>query len=145
MKKQTEKAPKEKRSRVFKEQRTKIAKAQQAKMPGEWLYLTAEGINVRQIADAVGDAYETELWEEAGVLEIMLGEKSSMDIEQTRVRPGDTFTADFLLENGCAEIFLVTFVPETYERAEALMRQILSRCGGLFCGDTEDFTPVIRE
>lgn len=121
----------------------KAAAGQQGMVTGEWLYLAAAGMNVRQIADAVEEC-ETELWEDAGVLEIVLGEKSSMDIEQTKVRHGDDVTGSFLAENGCAEIFLVTFAPEEYRRAEEIMRRILSRCGGLFCGDTVDFKPEIR-
>lgn len=114
------------------------------RMPGEWLYMAPEGLNVRQIADALGAAYETELWEAAGVLEIVLGEKNSVDIEQTQIHPKDIVTADFAAQNGCCEIFLVTFSPEIYDAAERLMRQILEQCGGLFCGDNEELTPVLR-
>lgn len=116
----------------------------QQKMPGEWLYMAPEGVTVRQIADALGTSYETELWEAAGVLEIVVGEKNSVDIEQTQIHPKDTVTADFAAENGCSEIFLVTFSPEIYDAAERLMRQILEQKGGLFCGDNEELSPVLR-
>lgn len=120
------------------------SKEKQPKVTGEWLYLAAAGTTVRQIAEAVGTDHETELWEDAGVLEILFEEKSSMDIEETKMRPGDEVMERFMEENGCAALFLVTFLPEEYARAKVLMKQIIDRCGGLFCGDTEDFTPLFR-
>lgn len=113
-------------------------------VPGEWLYLTKTGIRVREIADAVATTCETEIWEDAGVLEIMLSEKSSMDVEHVRINPKDELTRSFVKEAGYEEVFLVTFVPEEYEYVEKIMKQIMAVCGGMFCGDTEDFLPVVR-
>ena len=39
-------------------------------------------------------------------------------------------------------VFLVTFKLETYEEAKLVMRKIMEKTGGFFCGDTEDFTPM---
>lgn len=111
-------------------------------LPGEWLYVASEGMNVRRIADAVA-AHELELWEDAGVLEIAVSEKQSVDIEHVRIHPKDELTKAFVEEHGCTEVFLVTFSSEIYEQAMNIMQQILTECGGLVCGDTEDFTPVI--
>lgn len=122
----------------------KRTKEERPEVPGEWLYLAPEGVTVRQIAETVLKKYGIELWEEAGVLEIELGEGSSIDMEHTAIHPKDTFTRSFVEENGCAEVYLVTFAPENYDGAKEVMRQILAGCGGLFCGDTENFTPIIR-
>ena len=113
-------------------------------VPGEWLYVAKEGVDVRRIAAALPDAYETELWEEAGVLEIVLAEKSSMDFEHARIHPKDELTRAFVENAGCSEVFLVTFAPEEYERVKYIMQQIMEQCGGLFCGDTEDFVPRVE-
>lgn len=129
---------------------TKISKKQkQVKkespaVPGEWLYLAPEGVTVRGIAGAIRKKDAIELWEEAGVLEIELGERSSFDMEHATIHPKDAFTRSFVEENGCTEVYLVTFAPENYDGAKEIMQQILDGCGGLFCGDTEDFAPVIR-
>lgn len=126
------------------QKKSKKAKAKKPAVPGEWLYLAPEGVTVRQIAGAVHKKDGIELWEEAGVLEIELGEGSSLDMEHTAIHPKDTFTRNFVEENGCAEVYLVTFPPENYDGTKAVMQQILAGCGGVFCGDTEDFTPIIR-
>ena len=45
-------------------------------------------------------------------------------------------------EHQVKTVFLVTFKPETYEEAKKVMRRIMDKTGGFFCGDTEDFTPM---
>lgn len=122
----------------------KVQKMESAKTPGEWLYLAKEGVTIRQIERAIGESYEIELWEEAGVLEVAFAETSSMDFEHVKIHPKDELTRDYVAKEGCAEVFLVTFVPEEYERAREIMSQIMKACGGMFCGDTEDFMPVVR-
>lgn len=125
----------------------KFGKTQQdnkIKVTGNWLYFTSEHIGVRAIYETVKDAYETEIWEDAGVLEIELGEGSSFDVEQSLIHPKDELTRAFAEEKGCSYVFLVTFKPEDYEKAEKVMRQIQERIGGFFCGDTEDFTPILQ-
>ena len=46
-------------------------------------------------------------------------------------------------EHQVKTVFLVTFKPETYEEAKKVMRRIMDKTGGFFCGDTEDFTPML--
>lgn len=118
------------------------AEGQAQAVSGEWLYLAPEGITIRKIADSIRE--EAELWEEAGVLEVSMGEKRSFDVECASVNPKDTLTQNFMAANGCANVFLITFAPESYPQAREVMKQILGQCGGLFCGDTQDFSPVIR-
>lgn len=121
---------------------TKQSKTERVTVPGEWLYVAPEGVNARRIADVIPNQ-EMELWEEAGVIEIMVSEKQSVDIEHVRIHPKDELTRAFVESHGCSEVFLVTFPSEIYEQTLSVMRQILAECGGLFCGDNEDFSPVI--
>lgn len=113
-------------------------------IPGEWLYVTTADIDVRRIADALPTELDIQLWEEAGVLEINVGEKQSIDMEQVKIHPTDELTRSFVETHGCSEVFLVSFAPEIYEQARGIMQRILTECGGLFCGDTEDFAPIIQ-
>lgn len=114
-------------------------------MPGEWLYFASAETTVREIAGALeGEAYELEIWEDAGVLEIGMGEGETVDFEQTQIHPKDEVTAAFARENQCKTVFLVTFVPENYEKAEKIMRRILQENGGVFCADTEELEPALR-
>lgn len=114
------------------------------KKVGDWLYFCPEEITVRNIYDIFAERDDVEIWEDAGVLEIPMGEKSSFDMETAEIHPKDEITRSFADEQGAKCVFLVTFMPEDYEAAEQIMKQILGKFGGLFCGDTEDFMPQVR-
>ena len=116
-----------------------------ADVPGEWLYFAPETVGVRQIADVLDGTCELEIWQEAGVLEIMYGGESSMDMEEGTIHPKDQVTAAFAEEHDCDRVYLVTFSAEEYEKVLPVMRHILQECGGIFCGDTEDFKPILTE
>ena len=111
---------------------------------GDWLYFCPEEISVRDIYEVFADTVDAEIWEEAGVLELLLTEKSTLDIETAQIHPKDEITQNFAKEQGAKCVFLATFLPEDYLQAEQMMRQLLEKFGGIFCGDTEDFTPVIQ-
>lgn len=113
-------------------------------VPAEWLYMTDREIGVHEIASSFESEEMTEIWEEAGVAEVILGEKDSMDMELTENDLGDEESNRFLLENQVKTLFLVTVSPMEFEKAEECMKKIIAANGGFFCGDTEDFTPVIQ-
>ena len=125
--------------------KTAQEKKKKADVPGEWLYFAPEAVDVRQIADVLDGTCELEIWQEAGVLEIMYGGESSMDMEEGTIHPKDQVTAAFAEEHDCDRVYLVTFSAEEYEKVLAVMRHILQECGGIFCGDTEDFKPILTE
>ena len=115
--------------------KTAQEKKKKADVPGEWLYF----------ADVLDGTCELEIWQEAGVLEIMYGGESSMDMEEGTIHPKDQVTAAFAEEHDCDRVYLVTFSAEEYEKVLPVMRHILQECGGIFCGDTEDFKPILTE
>ena len=125
--------------------KTAQEKKKKADVPGEWLYFAPEAVDVRQIADVLDGTCELEIWQEAGVLEIMYGGESSMDMEEGTIHPKDQVTAAFAEEHDCDRVYLVTFFAEEYEKVLPVMRHILQECGGIFCGDTEDFKPILTE
>lgn len=116
----------------------------QNQITGDWLYFCPQEITIRTIYEILKELKNVEIWEEAGVLEIPLGEKGSFDVEAVQIHPKDEVTQQFAKEQGAKSVFLVTFSPEDYEGAKTLMKQILDKFGGLFCGDTEDFAPQVR-
>ena len=73
----------------------KAASMKKADVPGEWLYFAPEAVGVRQIADALDGTCELEIWQEAGVLEIMYGGESSMDMVEGSIHPKDEVTRVF--------------------------------------------------
>ena len=111
---------------------------------GDWLYFCPKEVTIRSLYEIFSEQEDVEIWEEAGVLEIPIGEKSSFDVESAQIHPKDEITLQFAAEHGIKSVFMVTFVPEDYEKAEQIMKQILVKFGGLFCGDTEDFMPQLR-
>lgn len=110
----------------------------------EWLYMTDREITVRDIASAFAPQEMVEIWEDAGVAEVILGEKSSMDMEWMENDLGDEESNRFLEENQVKTLFLVTIPPLEFEAAKVCMEKIIAANGGFFCGDTQDFTPVVR-
>ena len=132
-----------------------------AKVSGDWLYLSKQILSVRDLYQAIPDTNNCEIWEEAGILEISIGEKSSIDIEayislsldsdtsealDAAQLPslGDEIGDNFLQAYDTKSLFYVSFNPENYELAKAVMEAIVKNIGGLFCADTEDFMPQIK-
>ena len=111
---------------------------------GAWLYFCPQEITVRGLYEIFAERDDVEVWEEAGVLEIPMDEKSSFDIEAAQIHPKDEITRQFADEQSAKCVFLVTFMPKDFDKAETIMKQILEKFGGLFCGDTEDFMPQLR-
>lgn len=130
----------------------KKSKKENNQMPGDWLYFAPENVTVRHIFDVLTNAnddtitasYEVEIWEDAGVLEVGLSDGATLDIEQTEIPAKDGITTAFAKEHGCECVFLVTIKPEEFDIAKNAMQKIVASLGGLFCGDTEDFTPVLQ-
>ena len=85
----------------------------------------------------------TEIWEEAGVLEVILSDGSSMDFEEGNHNLQDPYSQRFLAANQVQKIFSVTLGPDNYELARVQMKRIVEQMGGFFCGDTDDFRPGI--
>lgn len=122
----------------------KPVKQELPSVPSEWLYLTDREITVRDIAEAFTDTDTlVELWEEAGVVEVILDEKASMDVEWTELDLGDEEGNAFLESHQTESLFFVTVPPERFDAAQSCMEKIIERNGGLFCGDTEDFMPTV--
>lgn len=89
------------------------------------------------------DQYDIEIWEEAGVLEIGYAEKASMDIEMVEVDLRDEYSNQFMEERGVKSLFYITIKPDDFSICEKIMKEIITKNGGFFVGDTEDFSPEI--
>ena len=125
----------------------KIKNPTKTNCPKEWLYLNPAEVTPRQIAEVFEkeDRFAAQLWEEAGVVEIELGENAkSIDMEKTGADLGDEDSNQYLMERNIISVYLVTIVPEDERIAYEAMRCVTATLGGYFCGDTEDFTPVIK-
>ena len=112
-------------------------------VPSNWFYMSENEIGVADIKTQLDKIeLKTEIWEEAGVLEIILGEAGSMDMEEIEDDFEDEYSRAFLEEHQVKSLFYVTIKPEVYDKAKEVMEVICGKLGGFFCGDTEDFTPI---
>ena len=112
--------------------------------PLHWYYMATSEITVEDLKSAVSsDDYDIEIWKEAGVLEVGIEEKASMDFEACEPDLRDEYSNQFLKDHEVKALFFVTLPPIAFEKCEKVMRKIISANEGFFCADTDDFTPVI--
>ena len=116
------------------------------KLPSQWLFLAKEEVTARDVKNALDDCecVELEIWEAIGIVEVVLSDGKSIDFEQTEVDLGDAYSNDFLEKQGAKALFYVTIHPDSATLVQPVMKHLLSKVDGIFCGDTEDFTPVVR-
>lgn len=124
----------------------KAAAVRTPQVTPNWLYMNQQEITLAQIGQAVDPVRypEVHLWAEMGVLEIEVAEKASVDFEAMECDLEDEVGNAFLAENKVKTLVMITIVPAAWEESKALMTEICTKCGGFFCGDTEDFTPVVK-
>lgn len=110
----------------------------------EWIFLTTEEMEVTAIKNILEEAYELEIWEAAGVLEVTLPSGEGVDFEETAVRDNDTLLLEQMEAENMQRIYLVTVGTESKEEFTSLFQKILAKTEGLFLADNENLTPVIK-
>lgn len=121
-------------------------KEKQVQQPREWLYLAKGDTTLKGLSEKLvqQDGYETELWEEAGVLEIILPSGDSVDIEEGSVHEKDELLLATLQKEGADKVFVVTLGKESYEEAQKVMQKMIFHEGGIFCVDNDTLSPIYR-
>lgn len=128
--------------------KSKLKKIKEGKKPSlnlplGWFLMCGRELSVLDIEKAVDEGIDVQVWTEARVAEIIIGEKSSIDIEQMDVDLGDDFSNEYLKEKKVASLFYVSFKPENYEAAKKVLKPMAQALDGFVCGDTEDFLPIM--
>lgn len=90
-------------------------KAGTATVTKEWLYMNPNSITVAEIENALEgmDGIETEIWKEAGVLEVEVPEHHSMDIEEIAVNLKDEYANAYLKEHDIHALLLSQLTQKT--------------------------------
>ena len=102
-------------------------------------------ITVAEIKEAIDDSgYVIEIWKDAGVLELTVGEKEHIDIEEIGIDMHDEYSDNFIAENQIKSVFYISIRQEFYVKAEALFKTMAAKLNGFVCGDTDDFSPIIK-
>ncbi len=123
----------------------KKANKQQVNLPSGWFYMADKELFVADLQDAFADdSFETDIWRDLGILEICVGEKNYIDVEHCEVDLEDEYSNDYLEAHHVKSLFYLSFKPDAYEACLPALKKILAKHGGFICGDTDDFTPVIR-
>lgn len=127
-------------------------KTVQKSSPGalcDWLYMSERAVSLEQIYEEMTTTckMDVEIWPQAEVLEICVGEKASIDVERASIADfEDDFSKAFLSERGIAEVYYVNYPADGPEGAKckAVLEKLCAGLGGMLVGDTDDFTPVIK-
>lgn len=122
-------------------------KSSSSNIPYEWFYMNNREItvrNIKEILDSMNDV-SIEIWNEAAVIEIQVGESGTLEMESAELDLGDPYSNDFLKRNNVASLYYVTIDTEHYVEMKKIMEKIINTIGGFFCADTDDFMPVIGE
>lgn len=111
--------------------------------PAGWYYMSDKELTVSDLAEIYDSkSLDIEVWKEAGVLEIGVEEKISIDVEACDLDLGDDFSNAFLEKHKIKSLFYVTFKQEEAELCLPYVKMLPKLLDGLLCGDTEDFTPI---
>lgn len=114
--------------------------------PQGWFIMCKNDTSIESVANVFDkEKYDVEVWIAAGVSEIGVAEKTSIDIEQIGNEFRDEFSNDFIAENGVKEVFYVSFNPASFDTCFPVLRSAVEKLEGAFlCADSEDFNPVYR-
>jgi hypothetical protein len=112
-------------------------------------YMLPESVGAKSLAEAMVDsapelAESLECWEEAGVLEIMVGEEGSIDFEMLELSE-DEVQDEFLQAHKITEVYLVHTDSTQLGEVKKLVAGLIEKFGGLLCSDSKDFMPIILQ
>lgn len=112
----------------------------------EWLYMNTAEISFGQVKEAFSEDGEVsvQIWKEAGVCELEILDSKSIDLEISELDLQDDYANEYLKEHEIKTLFFVTISPDEFAKTKKVMEQMTEKLGGYFCGDTADFTPVIK-
>ena len=116
------------------------------RLPSQWLFVAKEEVTARDVKNSLEDydGIELEIWDAAGIVEVVLSDGKSIDFEQTEVDLGDDYSNAFLAKQQAKALFYVTIHPDSAELVQPVMKHVLAKISGVFCGDTDDFEPYIK-
>lgn len=108
------------------------------------LYMTPLSITAKDIAALFGSTYglTVELWAEMDVLELILPNQNSIDIESIDAVLQNPSDVAFMKNRGIKTIFAINLCKDDLPEATPYFDQLVAKYSGFVCADSEDFTPV---
>ena len=110
-------------------------------------YMIPQTVGAKAIAKVLLEekpeyAEQIECWEEAGVLEISVGEDGSIDMELLDLTKEEQ-SEGFLVSNQICCVYSVHTDSERMKETKDIFECLVNRIGGLLCSDSADFMPII--
>lgn len=119
--------------------------AQQRAVLEEWFFMSKREASVLQIKEVLEqiEGADCEIWKEMGVIECTIPDSFCMDMEQIACDLQEEDANAFLKEHAIVCLYAVTIQADTLAAIEPVLQQLSAAFDGFFCGDTEDFSPMI--
>ena len=110
-------------------------------------YMIDSVLSVKEIAGSLLEEKpeldeKMECWEEAGVLEIITGEESSIDMEMLELSK-DEMEDEFLVTHKVVCVYSVHTDTTQLQHVKELFGILVGKRGGMLCSDTADFQPIL--
>lgn len=110
-------------------------------------YMNSCELSVKTICDGVLQSRpeledSIECWEEASVVEFLVGEDSSIDMEMLELSR-DELEDEFLSANKIVCAYSVHTDTSQLQEVKAIFEVLVGKCGGMLCSDTADFYPIL--
>jgi len=114
-------------------------------VPESFLFLAAKEVKVRDLMDTIMTKYEyeIEIWDDAGILEIIVGEKASIDVEEFSINPRDELLVEVAKKAGAKSAFCFAAPVEVFADTKNILLLLKDTIGGSVVGDTADLKPEL--
>lgn len=108
------------------------------------LYMTPTEVKAKDIADLFAENVKinVELWDDMNVIELLLSNESSVDLEPLDINFKDPSDTAFVRNRSIRTIFAVNCAEEDLEIVKQCFETIIDQFAGFLCADTPDFKPV---
>lgn len=109
----------------------------------ELFYMTPQIVSAKDISLILKEVEHTqiELWEDMNVLELILSNGNSIDIEPIKTDFKNPSDMAFVKNRDIKTIFAVTVCEDDIEEVKDYFKVIKDKIDGFLCSDSEDFKP----
>jgi len=112
-----------------------------------YYYMSTADLSAKSLSTAILNSLpqykeQLECWDAAGVVEIELGEKSSIDIEKLPLFE-DESDQKFLKKHQIQSIFSIQLLDSDLDSLKAIFTAVTIDLGGFVCADTDNFQPYL--
>lgn len=110
----------------------------------ELLYMTPQMLEAKDIADLFRSNLEltVELWNEMSVIELVLNNQNSVDLEAIDADFKSPSDAAFVKNRAIKTIYAISLNEADLPVVTSYFEQLVTKYSGFVCADSEDFTPV---